>query len=593
MLEKAGRLRRIASSLMVALLFSSLFAFALIIRPVKAGLGTIYIRADGSIDPPTAQFSTVDNITYSFTGNIINDSIVIERDNIVVDGAGYTIQGPGYLIGLDLSGRNNVTIRNMKIERFFYSVSLGSNCTVSNNTISQSDSGVYLSGSSGNTVSGNNITANYDDGVWLVSNSNYNTVSGNYISNNYDGVLLSFYSGCNTVSGNNITANRESGIWSESSSSSTVSGNNITANHHFGTYFGPSSNNTLSGNVFVDDGLLVGDSYGNAVADNSVNGKPLVYLEGVSDKVVEDAGQVILINCNRIRVEDLNLSHASVGVELYNTNSTTVSGNNITGNSEVGIALYSTYGSTLSNNNAIGNGDGIQLANSSNNTIYHNNFINNTREVVLFSSANTWDDSYPSGGNYWSDYRADDRLSGPFQNETGSDGIGDTAYTIDGINIDHYPLMASFAMSSFVVSLAGSTEPINVEVISNSTVRNVQIDETARTLSFNVSGETGTSGFSRIIVPNIIVEGLWNGNYTLLLNGEPWPFTSSSDTQDTYIYINYTHPEHQIIIVPEFPSNLLIEVFMMSTILYVMISKRRKNRADYTWVCLTSPRYKA
>ncbi len=48
--------------------------------------GFIYIRADGSIDPPTAPISTVDNITYTFTGDMFSDSIVIERDNIIVEG---------------------------------------------------------------------------------------------------------------------------------------------------------------------------------------------------------------------------------------------------------------------------------------------------------------------------------------------------------------------------------------------------------------------------------------------------------------------------------------------------------------------------
>lgn len=548
-------MRRIASSLIVALLVSSLFAFVLIVKPARADVGTIYIRADGSIDPPTAPISTFDNITYTLTGDIVNDSIVVERDYIVVDGAGYTIQGPGYLRGLDLSGRINVTARNMNIEGFYEGVSLGLNCTVSDSTLANSDYGVYLDSSSGNTVSGNNLTNN-GDGVWLVSNSIYNTVSGNDITDNYDGVLISFYSGLNTVSGNNITGNRDSGVWAEDSSNDTVSGNNITANSPFGVYFGPSANNTLSGNVFVDDGLFVGDSYSNAVADNWVNGKPLVYLENVSDTTVRDAGQVILINCNGIRVENLNLSNATIGVELSGTNGTTVSGNNFTNNA-YGVGLFSSF----------------------NNTFYHNNFVNNSLQVSHDYGANVWDDGYPSGGNYWSDYTGTDLNSGTYQNVTGSDGIGDTAYTIDFTDIDNYPLMAPFAMSSFVVNLAGNATPINVEVVSNSTVSNVQVDETARILSFNVSGETGTSGFSRITVPNIIVESFWNGTYTLLLNGEPWPFTSSSDAQNTYIYINYTHSEHQVIILPEFPSNLFIAALMMSTILYVMISKRRKKSA--------------
>ena len=54
---------------------------------------------------------------------------------------------------------------------------------------------------------------------------------------------------------------------------------------------------------------------------------------------------------------------------------------------------------------------------------------------------NFWDDGYPSGGNYWSNYTGVDLYSGSDQDETGSDGIGDTAHEIDADNRDRYPLM--------------------------------------------------------------------------------------------------------------------------------------------------------
>jgi hypothetical protein len=45
---------------------------------------------------------------------------------------------------------------------------------------------------------------------------------------------------------------------------------------------------------------------------------------------------------------------------------------------------------------------------------------------------NVWDDGYPSGGNYWSDYAGTD---------ANHDGIGDTPYIVDANNTDHYPLI--------------------------------------------------------------------------------------------------------------------------------------------------------
>jgi len=47
------------------------------VKRVEAN-GNIYIRADGSVDPPDAPISALDNVTYTFTDNI-NGSIMVER----------------------------------------------------------------------------------------------------------------------------------------------------------------------------------------------------------------------------------------------------------------------------------------------------------------------------------------------------------------------------------------------------------------------------------------------------------------------------------------------------------------------------------
>ena len=47
----------------------------------------------------------------------------------------------------------------------------------------------------------------------------------------------------------------------------------------------------------------------------------------------------------------------------------------------------------------------------------------------------------------WSDYNGSDEFSGPFQDEPGPDGIGDTPYDISGgSNQDKYPLMYKFGL---------------------------------------------------------------------------------------------------------------------------------------------------
>jgi hypothetical protein len=72
-------------------------------------------------------------------------------------------------------------------------------------------------------------------------------------------------------------------------------------------------------------------------------------------------------------------------------------------------------------------------------------------------SVNRWDNSYPSGGNYWSDYTGFDLYSGPYQNETGSDGIGDTPYVIDADNQDNYPLEKLFPWDQHDIGITSLT----------------------------------------------------------------------------------------------------------------------------------------
>jgi len=177
------------------------------------------------------------------------------------------------------------------------------------------------------------------------------------------------------------------------------------------------------------------------VKDNKVNGKPLVYLEDVSDYKVENAGQVILINCSNISVENLDLSNASIGVELLKTRNSSIS-NNTACNNWNGIHLYDSSNNSITGNNACNNRYGIYLGHSSNNKIYFNNFINNIYNLHSSKSTNIWNSpleitytydgtTYKSYlGNYWDDYEGTD---------TDANGIGDTHYSIDS-----YPLMKPF-----------------------------------------------------------------------------------------------------------------------------------------------------
>ena len=168
--------------------------------------------------------------------------------------------------------------------------------------------------------------------------------------------------------------------------------------------------------------------------------------------------------------------------------------------------------------------------------IFHNNLINNTNQIRLSHSNETWDDCYPSGGNYWSDYTGIDEYSGLNQDEPGSDGIGDTPYIIDENNQDNYPLMAP--IYTFDAGTWKGTHYF-VDVVSNSTVSDFYFNPSEEPfLRFKVTGPDGTSGFCRVTVPKgLLRPDVW----TVKVNDQTVTPNIMGDGENTYLYFTYSH----------------------------------------------------
>jgi parallel beta-helix repeat protein len=153
------------------------------------------------------------------------------------------------------------------------------------------------------------------------------------------------------------------------------------------------------------------------------------------------------------------------GILLTWSNNTNTITNNTIRNNPIGVMLIGSIGNIIRDNTVASNtlGGIYLLERADNNQIYHNNLINNTPQVSS-NSTNTWDNGYPSGGNYWSDYSGVD---------SNHDGIGDTPYVIDENNTDRYPLMNprwthDLAVTNLIISKTvigqGYSATINVTV---------------------------------------------------------------------------------------------------------------------------------
>ena len=499
--------RKAFSGIILMLLLTSMLSSVFVIQPVKAAGATIYIRADGTVDPPTAPIQRVGD-TYTFTDNI-HDRIVVERSNITVDGAGYTLQGYWEGYGFSLSSVSNVTIKRTCIENFAQGMYLNRSsfiCIFENN-ITNNFYGIWLKYSSKNIIHGNKIVTNEYQAIEL-SDSSYNAIFGNNVTKNGRGLDLSSSSG-NIVYNNNITNNKQYGIGAYLASNNTFSENNV-VNNRDGFLFFYGSYNSF---------------YQNSITNNREYG---IYIEGFNHTIsgndvtsTNRVGVCLWESSKCIVSGNSIINSGSQGLWLNRSPNNTLFRNIITNNAH-GIMLHGSSNNIIYGNNMTNNaGDGVFIGESGN-KIYHNNFMNNTRQAYSAVENNVWDNGYPSGGNYWSDYNGTDLFSGPYQNETGSDGIGDTLYFIEKYNLDRYPLMKpwtppptpDFSFEASPTSLAIQQGDSDTSVITITSINGFN-----QAVQLSASG--GPSGVTATLNPEQVTpppDGSTTSTLTVLVN---------------------------------------------------------------------------
>ena len=240
---------------------------------------------------------------------------------------------------------------------------------------SDNEYGVYLNpGSTLQNVTVKNLTVNgWDYGIYL-GNAQNATIENDTVTKNEYGIYLASYSSNNTIADNNAGSN-DYGIYLDYSSGNTL------------------RNNSMSGNSynFGIDGGSYSDFDNDIDTSNLVDGKPIYYLVGDSDAVINsasNAGLVYCINCSNITVRDSIFNNNTNGIFLFNTSNSELQNNQIM-NTSSGISLVSSNNNTITDNKARTNDlYGIYLQSSSNNTINNNSASNNHYGISLRQSSN-------------------------------------------------------------------------------------------------------------------------------------------------------------------------------------------------------------
>ncbi|MGB2698183.1 MAG: NosD domain-containing protein [Candidatus Zixiibacteriota bacterium] len=442
------------------------------------------------------------NGTY-YENAVVDESIDLigeNRDSTVIDGggtggvisvssdsfnvSGFKIRNSGSEYpnsGIYVDSSNYITIfDNIISNNGYYGILLykSSYNTISGNIITENSTlGIYLQGaywehSYNNVVSSNNITKN----SWGIDldHSDYNEIFDNNIIDNEIGVWVNFCNGNNIYHNNFINntsdgVNKGSNIWDDGY---PFGGNYWDDYTGIDIYHGPDQD-IPGGDAIGDTPILLGyqcqDTYplmyptwydqffvdddqmpdwydSNHVMTiqegiNSATDYSIIYVnEGTYYESVVVDKQVYLIGqiWPNVIVDGIGSGEVfSISADLVRISGFKVQN----GGTGRGIAIRSDsnsiYGNILTETEV-----GMWLASSSDSSImFYNNFLNNTQNAYD-EGINIWDNGYPGGGNYWSDYTGSDNYLGPNQDAPISDGIGDIPYDIPGgSNQDNYPLM--------------------------------------------------------------------------------------------------------------------------------------------------------
>ncbi len=385
-----------------------------------------YTRIQDAIDDATNGDTVFvyDDLSPYYENIVINTSISLlgeDNNTTIIDGGAI---GDVVKITSDAVSLSTFTVRHGQNG---ISLKYSHDCTITGNRILQTNdlgSGIILEQSHHNTIINNTVIE--CPGILLEASDN-NTIQSNYHTlNNYYCLMVSTSAG-NLIENNTFENTRWSGIGQVS----LIMG---------------ARNNVVKNNCFINDSLFLTDAGQNQILDNTVNGKPLIYLQGSTGNVIDyPAGQIILmysdnvevrnqtdivihvLGCNNCRFENITsrtnlsvglyiwysryinitnciVSECTYGIQIWHSSQIKIQNTLFWKNSYVAIYILNGTDISISHNSFEENGGlmrpfvgAISIVSSASVTVQRNNFIRNVKGTYFRNcpgKAILWDENY-------------------------------------------------------------------------------------------------------------------------------------------------------------------------------------------------------
>lgn len=319
-----------------------------IYSPLMNGDGTVwYVGGSGPNNYSKIQ-DAIDNASDGDTVFVYDDSspylenlFVNTSINLIGENKNSTIINGGDRGHTITVNADSVRINGFTIERNgWYDDGIvihANNTYVFGNIFNNDGTGIWMYKTSGNVII-NNFFTDCHDAIKILT-SQENVIENNLMDANYfSGIVLSKAENNiinnNTIIGNTDIAIQPSyvGIKLQNSNDNIISNNTIIAlldNGWSGIRLWYSNDNLFDKNSLIKTGFDMYKSEENTFTNNSVNGKPFVFLLGKSDEIIDDAGQVILVKCKCITVKNLECSNLEYGIDLQRTHNSIIQGNSL------------------------------------------------------------------------------------------------------------------------------------------------------------------------------------------------------------------------------------------------------------------------